>query len=103
KLPVILYHDPVTRDLCDNGCGGNGKTAGVTLLQGFLRKWHRYERDTVHKEEIGHHGKRFYCLTHGGEGGLKNVDRIDRFAVTDTDGNSQGTLLDQGIQLFTPE
>lgn len=48
-FPVDVIHDPVTRDLCQDACGGDAETDAVTPDEGRLNNGNPFGRKSVDK------------------------------------------------------
>lgn len=100
---VVLAHQAVACDLCDNRGRGNGCGKGVALDNRTLRDGVGGQANRIEQEEIRRGSRvsqRSQRAPHGQAGGLQNIDAINFFGVGTADTDRTRTGLNDGKQLF---
>ncbi len=90
---VPFAHGAVAKDLGDDGGGGDGVAALVTLDDGELGEGH-VEGEGVDEEVIGDGAELFDRQFHGQAGGVVDVDAVYSFGVNGGDGPGEGAFAD---------
>jgi hypothetical protein len=84
KSLMRFDHQAITRDLCENGGGGNGHAQPVALNHHPLLDHDRREPDGIEDEEIRGRRKLMQGLFHRTSSGLPYIHRINDRGIYDS-------------------
>src|SRR6185369_4951392 len=97
-LTVILLHDPVPRNLGNYRCRSYGEAKRVPFFYGLLMDGQGSPGYSVDQKAVRLDGKTAYCILHGAQGCLKDIDPVNRQVVADADTDRNGLAYDPVIK-----